>query len=267
MGERCNNAHVTLAREKQHSSVQLFFLSKHGHKNSPKLANSEAAAAQKALRAEIDLEAAKNRAPRVGAGSKAEAAKAKAKAKRERPKKDGFATQSSCSAAGSDQASESASEAPSASESQSSQQASGGRRAVSAPWSPPEELLSFHTTRKEAELQCLLDGPDEGWLADLDQADPLLPLPHPQDSSSGVAQRLQVMSEIDKDLEASSPLGTLHLAPDQDAGARDTDPWLINPLVIDPSGNFPAGLLGTYLRNGLLTVQAPRRKGFGSTTY
>jgi hypothetical protein len=261
MGERCNNAHVTLARDKQRHSVQLFFLSKHGHKNSPKLANSEAVAAQKALRAEIDLKAANNRAPRVGAGSKAKAAKAKAKSKRKRPKKVGFSTQPSSSAAGSDAVSDSTSEAPSASESQSSQQASGGRRAVSAPWSPPEELLSFHTTRKEAELQCLLDGPDEGWLADLDQADPLLPLPHPQDSSRGVAQRLQVMSEIDKDLEASSPLGTLHLPPDQDAGARDTDPWLINPLVIDPSGNFPASLLGTYLRNGLLSRRLEEKKG------
>jgi hypothetical protein len=144
MGERCNNAHVTVARDKQHHSVQLFFLSKHGHKNSPKLANSEAIAAQKALRAEIDLKAAKNRAPRVGAGAKAKTAKAKAKAKRKRPKKVGFSTQPTSSAAGSDAASESASEVPSASESQSSQQAGGGRRAVPAPWSPRVAFVSYH---------------------------------------------------------------------------------------------------------------------------
>jgi hypothetical protein len=47
LGDKCTNAHVTISRERQHSAVQLYFLSKHGHKSSTKMSNSEAQAAQR----------------------------------------------------------------------------------------------------------------------------------------------------------------------------------------------------------------------------
>jgi hypothetical protein len=78
LGDKCNNAYVTLSRERQHAAVQLYFLSKHGHKSSTKMLNSEAQAAQRALRAESSVKAAKKR---VGATAKAKTVMAKSKSR------------------------------------------------------------------------------------------------------------------------------------------------------------------------------------------
>ena len=231
-GDSCKHKHASIPWDKQHYTVRMYFLSRLGHASKTKLTVKAAEAEIKALRAQHQAQLD---------GVKAEG-KAKAKAKAQTGRKVGFENN------GSD---------PKASD-------PSGLSGSSSPWSPPEELAGFYKTQKEAELQHLIEGPDYGWLKDVDCADHHLPVPEttsePLRSGEGegdrtVDRRLQLMSKVDTELANQSLPDFFQADNHLETFQHRTDPWEQLPLKFAADG-APQGPLGTYLRSALLNKKA-----------